>query len=93
MEWFKQLDENGTYEEVYNRYCHISVELTEEESSFVLCSADTILLRLNYGDLLQSGIDYIFTEDACEDTGEVYFDCVYQNGDLKIYHVTAAAQG
>ncbi|MBR3524218.1 MAG: hypothetical protein IKO11_00070 [Lachnospiraceae bacterium] len=93
MEWFKQLDENGTYEEVYNRYCHISVELTEEKSSFVLCSADTILLRLNYADLLQSGIDYIFTEDVCEDTGEVSFDCVYQNGDLKIYHVTAGAQG
>ena len=89
MEWFGMLDESGTYEEVYNRYCHISVELTEEETSFVLCSADTILLKMNYRDLIRSGIDYIFTEEEYEDNAEVDFDCVYQNGDLKIYHVSS----
>ena len=89
LDWFRMLDQSGSYEEVYNRYCHISVELTEEESSFVLCSADTILLRMNYQDLLRSGIDYIFTEEEYENTAGVGFDCVYQNGDLKIYHVSA----
>ncbi len=87
MEWFGMLDESGAYEEVYNRYCHISVELTEEETSFVLCSADTILLRMNYRDLKRSGIDYIFTEEDYEDTAGIGFDCVYRNGDLKIYRV------
>ena len=94
--WSK-IDPTGQYEEIYNRYAHISVNLVNDIPTTVqLMQTDLIQLSLNVHDLDEFGIKYIFTPRAIEafDCDECTFDLVYSEQDLsrRIYEVNYAEQ-
>ncbi len=88
LETWKQVDPEGQYEEIYNRYAHIQVKLTEEDTSFTLLQPDNFQVNLNVRELSKFNISYILTDRALED---LLPDCrcmkVLENG-LRIYSVS-----
>jgi hypothetical protein len=79
------LDPEGKYNEVYNRYAHIEVALTENESYPELVQADYIRLYLNYQDLHRIGIKYIFVQHPLEKKQDVNFSLIYNENCCYIY--------
>lgn len=60
----KQLDEEGKYRSIYNRYANILITLVNEnykDDKFVLLSKDCFLIKMTVDDLLKLNIDYILT--------------------------------
>lgn len=55
------LDPDKKYEKIYNRYEHVKVLLTHEETSFELIQSDYITLNLSYKDIKKAKVKYVFT--------------------------------
>ncbi len=62
LQRWRLLDPTGQYEAVYNRYAHISVSLTEGETTFTLRNADYFQLVLNFGALRTLNVRYVLSE-------------------------------
>lgn len=79
-DWINILDPNHEYEEVWNRYAHILVELGDE-TKFKLMSPDLYVLNLTYDNLKQLNIKYYYTnEKANEEKIEKFsLDTLYEN--------------
>lgn len=73
------LDSENKYSDIYNRYAHISVELTENETSFRLNYQDAYTILLNYNDLEKLGVKYMLSRE----------EIVVEDNDIKLiekYH-------
>ena len=91
MEKWQQLDSNGTYKDIYNRYSHIKVDFNNNtNTTFNLLSPDLISINLTVNDLEKLNVSYISTAKNLEAlNGEnVTFNQVYIMGPYKIYKVT-----
>lgn len=89
MELWHTLDPSLTYEEVYNRYAHVNVNLTNEKTSMELMQTDVFTLNLNYNDVYKAGVDYILSivkidEDAI---GDFKVEMIYNEYGCYIYKV------
>ena len=84
--WHK-LDPDRKYEEIYNRYAHITVSLTENETSFSLLHADQFFLNLSYRDLKKTGVRFIFTSHHLTNFSNIEFILLYNEAGTKIYYV------
>ena len=63
------LDENGTYEAVWNRYLNQTVTLTNDQTSVELVSIDAALWHLHPKDMVELGVKYVLsTTDITEYT-------------------------
>lgn len=87
LETWKILDPTGVYEEIYNRYAHVVIELKEEgEAEFILQTADLITLIATIEDLERIGVTKIatygseLTENGLMKIGEA--------GSMKFYELT-----
>ena len=87
MDLWKKLDKNGKYSEIYNRYSHILVSLTLDETSFKLIQNDCIKLILNVNDLNKIKVDYIVTEKLIEEKFIYLFELVYNEDGIFIYKI------
>lgn len=87
MEMWKKLDTKGNQEEIYNRYAHILMSLTEEETKMELKQADMIDLKLSYTDLDKLDVSYIFTGKPLENQENVKFEELYQESGVYIYKI------
>ncbi|MCH3967926.1 MAG: hypothetical protein LKE50_04800 [Atopobiaceae bacterium] len=67
LDLWHRIDPSHEYEDVYNRYAHITVRLTTDPTSFELVQADSFCLHLNYGDLKTLGITNVISGTALED--------------------------
>lgn len=54
-------EDSSKYEEVFNRYHHIELEIVDSETKVSLKSEDSVEIKLNYKDLSKIGVDYIIT--------------------------------
>ena len=66
LESFKQLDKENKYENIYNRYCHVFVNLIDINNTvdkFILKNADCILINMTTEDLYTLNIKYILSSD------------------------------
>ena len=64
VELWKQLDPTGLYEYRYNRYAHITVELTDTEKTRPeVLNDDWINIILNVDDLSKIGVEYLVSEN------------------------------
>ncbi len=64
LELWQKLDPDGQYEDIYNRYCHIRLDLTTAETFLSLLGPDYIQVSISVDDLQTLGLDYIiFSED------------------------------
>ena len=83
LDLYYQLDKDKKYSDVYNRYHHIAVEITNEETSFSLIQPDLINLKLNNSDVCKIDVDYIVTINPNE-----YYDKyekVYDEYNVNVY--------
>lgn len=64
-EWIDILDPEYKYEEVWNRYAHITITL-DEETYFELLSTDIYALHLTYENLKQLNIEYYYTNEKAD---------------------------
>lgn len=88
MKLWKALDPEGKYNEIYNRYAHISVNLVEEETSMELIQADWINLHLSYSDLHEINVNYILSYEPIEYLGtEVDLTELYEESGIYVYEV------
>ncbi len=91
IELWSKLDPEGKYYDAYNRYAHIAVILTEEETRFELPFADQLFLYLNPKDIDKLDVKYIFSTDTLEvfnrDNVEFALDTSIVGTDYKIYRV------
>lgn len=88
MELWRKLDPEGQYNEVYNRYEHIVVSLTYEETSFELVQADMIKLNLSTKDLYKTGVKYIYSHTDYEiDDEYIKTELLYNESNAYIYKV------
>ena len=60
------IDKEKKYENVYNRYAHILIELTNEDTNFELITQDTIKLNINIEDIDILKIDYIVSQEKID---------------------------
>ncbi len=90
MELFNTLlgDKAEEFRKIYNRYAHINVEITDEETTVELLYPDNIAIKLNYKDLRKVNVDYILsTVDLSEKTFSDKFEEIYNEDDIYIYKV------
>jgi len=87
IELWSILDPEGQYEEVYNRYAHVTVELTDGDTTFELWHPDHFVVRISYGDLEKVDIRFIHTRYPLESNEIVTFTLLYNEGLSRIYSV------
>ncbi len=85
MDLWKKLDPKGEKEEIYNRYAHIQVFLTEEDTEMELVQADLINLRLSCEDLKKLGITYLFASHSLDELEDLPVKSLYEENGVYIY--------
>ena len=84
--WFK-LDPDRQFEEIYNRYTHIPLVLTNEKTSFELLHADQVQINLSYNDLALLDVKFIHSLNPLEDFEDVRLTLLYEESGSYIYSV------
>lgn len=93
MELWKSLDKENKYEDIYNRYAHVYMELVENENQitdkFVLISTDIFKVYITLDELKEMNIKYIFTIRILEDYNNENqeFNLIYNENNYHIYEV------
>lgn len=94
LERWAMLDEDGTSEDIYNRYAYITIIPTEESTTFEYgVTGDAFTVNLNIDDFATLGVDYFVSYDAkLEDlqSANTSLDLVGQGGAIYIYRVISA---
>jgi len=92
LELMNKLDPENKYEDIYNRYAHIYIELVKDKAQekFVLLTPDIYNLYITTEDLKAMNIKYIFTVRVMEDYKDDHtsFDLIYNENNYHIYKVT-----
>ncbi|MDD5022384.1 MAG: hypothetical protein PHR82_09700, partial [Endomicrobiaceae bacterium] len=88
---WQKFDKDGKYQNVYNRYCHISTVLTKEplQDKFQLIDFDAIKINLTTRDLRTLNVSYVFTKNDLSkySTENIKFEEIYSDGYYKIYGI------
>ena len=88
MELWTALDPEGNYNEIYNRYHHVTINFTAEPTSFRLLQADSIEVRLSYEDIEKTEAKYIFSlEHIYEDSTAIDLELIYHQSNVYIYRI------
>ncbi len=90
-ERWKAVDPTGQYEDVYNRFCHMSVNLVEHETSFTLRNTDNMYIDLCIDDLETYGIQYLITTKEYTALHDCTFTLVGTADEWNVYDITYAA--
>ncbi len=59
---WEKIDPNKQYSDIYNRYAHITFEVTNSETNFELLYPDAFRININNNDLYSLNIKYIFSD-------------------------------
>ena len=86
MDLWHYFDPNETMAEIYNRYAHLTIETLDGDSSISLMQTDWIHLKLNYAQLEDLGIEYLFSTEELE-SDRVELEEVYGEMNAYIYKV------
>ena len=71
------------YADVYNRYEHVAVNLTDQDTNFVLVQDDYITINLNYADVCKTKADYIITLDQSDAFNN--YNLIYEEDGIRIF--------
>lgn len=69
---WSRVDADGSYADVYNRFCHVSAVLTEDETRFDLLADDHMLASLRMADLETLGVSHVMTRREYPGTWQGY---------------------
>ena len=89
MDFYHLLDKDLKYEDVYNRYAHLEVTLTDDETSFSNSGEDLVRLNLNNNDLCKLDVDYLgsLTDVSKFANQNVSFEEMYHLDNVYLYQV------
>lgn len=89
LKMWDKLDLPSELENIYNRYSHININITNSKTTVSLKYEDQLNLELNSSDVCLLGIDYLVTEDELNsyDNNQVTFNNIYDKYSMKIYSV------
>ena len=84
--WYK-LDKNKKYLNVYNRYAHIVINFTDNNTTFKLNQSDMFTLNLNYNDIDKLNVKYVLSsENLMSDVKFINkFHSIYEKDGIYIY--------
>lgn len=60
---WEKIDKNKKYKKIYNRYAHITIQLTKQKTEFILDAPDAFTVRLNLNDLEKINVKYILSTE------------------------------
>lgn len=87
-EMWDLLDPDKRYEEVWNRYAHIAVSLSEDgNSNYFLNAQDFMTMVLNKEDFDKLNIDYVFSQYSIQGEWAECFTEIYNESGCWIYKV------
>lgn len=87
MKW-EAVDPKGQYKDVYNRFCHISLNLVENETCFILQQADLINIDFCLDDLETYGIHYLITQKEYSVYKNYHFTIIGVADEWNVYKIT-----
>lgn len=87
LELWNKLDKEKKYEDIYNRYAHIEIILTEDKTSFELIQGDYFKCLLNPKDFDKIDFKYIIIQKEIDSNFKEYVHEIYQNDNIWIYEV------
>jgi len=87
-EKWEPVDPDGQFEDVYNRFCHVSLDLVETETSFELPYEDYMHVDLSVDDLKTYGIQYLVTTKAYTTLHDCTFTLVGAADEWNVYRIT-----
>ncbi len=90
LERWESIDPDKQYEDIYNRYAHIDVDLVESDTSFELVQPDLFRVKMNFAELRTLGIKYCVSpeEYSGQTLDGVTFEKVRDSGPYKIYRLS-----
>ncbi len=83
LDLYYKLDPLKKYADVYNRYEHVAVNLTDQDTNFVLVQDDYITINLNYADVCKTKADYIITLDQSDAFNN--YNLIYEEDGIRIF--------
>lgn len=79
-------DRAESQRQVYNRYEHMNINISDEETHITLPAPDNMLIILNYHDIEKLGIDYIVVKNDINKRGyDMDFEEIYNEDGLYIF--------
>ena len=90
LKLWHRIDKDGEYEDIYNRYAHIEMNLTNDDTTFELVQSDMFKLDIKGEDLCKLDVDYAtstYNLDEYDDEDVVTFDKKYHKDNIYIYKV------
>lgn len=87
-ELWEQLDPDREYEEIWNRYAHVHVGFTDQETMLSLNTPDSINVNLSYKDICKTDLDYVVCMHKLKSNQWVEFDKIYHKNGIYIYKVS-----
>lgn len=89
---WEAVDPAGQYADVYNRFCHISLNLVEQETSFTKQKEDLISINFCINDLEKYDISYLITTKEYSVCSSCQFTFVCAADEWNVYRVTYPAE-
>ena len=93
LERWQMIDEKRKYEDIYNRYAHIKINLVQSEDNydnkFILKQADVFEVNILPEELKKLEVEYIFTPNELEkfETEQIRFEKIYSNNNYNIFRI------
>ena len=88
MDLWKKLDPKGEHEEVYNRYAHFILSLSETgETDYNLIQADLMQITVNEKDFDLMDLDYIYSNEPVKGIWKDKMELLYDHNGSMIYKV------
>ena len=87
-ELWKILDPKNEKEDVWNRYAHVNLVLSDtEQTEITLQQFDYIIVQVSLKDFLALHVDYILSDTSIPDCYDQYLDAVYSGDGATIFKV------
>ena len=84
MNTWHKIDPSGQYESIYNRYAHIHMDISENETVLTLNAPDSISVKVNQSDLEKLNVSYILSD---KELTSPKLTNLYTNNNYYIYKV------
>lgn len=85
LKLYHKLDPQKKYNNIYNRYAHVEVDLVDKDTSFELVYPDRIKINMSYDDVCKIGVDYLVTDVSDKDKYDLKYKKIYGKYNKYIY--------
>jgi hypothetical protein len=87
-EKWEPVDPTGQYNNIYNRFCHMSLKLITEPTCFHLRSADHVMIHFCIDDLAKYQVHYLLSQKDYSTLDGYQFTLLGTSGGWKVYQIS-----